>query len=1060
MNALLKFELGFYFKRPGIYIALLLLFTIGFLIGFQQLSFNGSNYIHKNAPYSIANMVGFLSLAGVLIPTLIAALTLFREAEASFSLILYATPLTKMQYLYSRFTNVFCMSLACLIFIIGGYAIGQLTTPDQIGYGPFHLWSYLQPVLLLLVPNVFFCCSLICSIAWLSKNKLMVYLSGLFLYIVYMVLLVYSGSPLMAGALPQSPEVIGFAARIDPFGLSAFYQQTNTWNLQQKNLQFISFTGNLLVNRAIYITLGFLLLLWAWKIFRFMLPGKQSKTKGVPLTVETVGQAYQSADTTVTGIRYQFQVIQSLIRLDINFAIKSIPFVLVSVAIIFFMAMEFYGTIDQGIRLPEHYATTAVMANRIIYNLPGLLVIVILFYGHELYWRSADSAFMLLERCTPATLELRFAAKWISLVLLVFILLTIVIATGIVFQFCYEYIKIDWLVYVDLYWLIGGPLLICAGITLLLQVLINQKWIGLLTSCVVLFLLATAIGKSIGITHPLVRFAAAYTAKYSEMNGWGPYFSAFSWKMLYGICTTLLATALIVHFKEGKRKKLPLIVAFLLILCLASGIYIQQHLPRLGEDEKLKISEVYEKQYRQYYNDPQPTVSKIKADVELFPDKNAYHVNALYKLINQTGKPIKRLLVNFDDDLTVEKAFFFSNKGKVKFKQKVGFLDLKTPLLPGDTAIFSFSFSYHWDGFTGHRSFNAIVKNGTFIRISNYFPRFGYQPDLEIIDLAERRSRKLGNPTPLVKLAAQRTKENDFIGIDMTVGTDAGQTVIGVGELTGKWKLKDRSYFRYQTKSPIPFRFGLSSANYQLKRVKHTGVDIEVYFTKDHEENVQHLIQNAARTLDYCQSNFSAYPYRTIRFAEVSQFTEGFAGTAYPATIFMTEQMIFHVNQKGDKKQDVINELAGHELSHQWWGAGQFVPDEREGAKLLTETIAMYVEMMLVKHSIGDDRVLENVAMHKGIYLNEKGFSVEVPLYKVKPEDIHLYYDKGYVVMYELTQLIGEKKVNQALRALLRNHTYPKPVPVSTDLLEELYKVSPLSAHHKINELFKEVKPL
>lgn len=63
----------------------------------------------------------------------------------------------------------------------------------------------------------------------------------------------------------------------------------------------------------------------------------------------------------------------------------------------------------------------------------------------------------------------------------------------------------------------------------------------------------------------------------------------------------------------------------------------------------------------------------------------------------------------------------------------------------------------------------------------------------------------------------------------------------------------------------------------------------------------------------------------------------------------MPEDMVFHANIHADKKQDIINELAGHELSHLWWGNSLINPDEREGAVMLTETLAMYTEMMLYK---------------------------------------------------------------------------------------------------------------
>ena len=47
--------------------------------------------------------------------------------------------------------------------------------------------------------------------------------------------------------------------------------------------------------------------------------------------------------------------------------------------------------------------------------------------------------------------------------------------------------------------------------------------------------------------------------------------------------------------------------------------------------------------------------------------------------------------------------------------------------------------------------------------------------------------------------------------------------------------------------------------------------------------------------MDYCEANFGSYPFKTIRFAEISSFTKGFAATAYPATIYMVEDMIFFI---------------------------------------------------------------------------------------------------------------------------------------------------------------------
>ncbi len=115
-------------------------------------------------------------------------------------------------------------------------------------------------------------------------------------------------------------------------------------------------------------------------------------------------------------------------------------------------------------------------------------------------------------------------------------------------------------------------------------------------------------------------------------------------------------------------------------------------------------------------------------------------------------------------------------------------------------------------------------------------------------------------------------------------------------------------------------------------------------------------MKNARLTLDYCIKNFGQYPFPSLTFAEVSSFTRGFNATAYPSVIFMAERLAFHANLKAGRQQDVINELAGHETAHLWWGNNQVAPDEREGAVMLTETLAMYTEMMLYKKLYGEKK--------------------------------------------------------------------------------------------------------
>jgi aminopeptidase N len=291
----------------------------------------------------------------------------------------------------------------------------------------------------------------------------------------------------------------------------------------------------------------------------------------------------------------------------------------------------------------------------------------------------------------------------------------------------------------------------------------------------------------------------------------------------------------------------------------------------------------------------------------------------------------------------------------------------------------------------------------------------------------------------------------------MIISTNDKQTAIGVGELIKKWHTRNRNYFQYKTPGKVPFRFAVSSAEYAIHTTNYRDKNIEVYYHPLHMENVAHLVKNIQLTLDYCETSFGAYPFKTIRFAEVSGFTKGFNATAYPATVFMTEDMAFHANIKAGKQQDVINELAGHELAHMWWGNSQLAPANREGDVLLTEALAQYTELMLVKKMHGEKSVLDNVRLHLGLYLDGRGYTDEQPLFTMLSDNVHLSYSKSLVAMYQLAEMIGEEKLNTALKQLLQKNAWPHPRAVSTDLIRELYAVTDTSLHGKIDDLFKRI---
>ncbi|MBP7556733.1 MAG: hypothetical protein KA821_10735 [Chitinophagaceae bacterium] len=874
-----------------------------------------------------------------------------------------------------------------------------------------------------------------------------------------MATLIYSGSPLMAGALPQSEQSRFISAVVDPFGMSAYFYQTTSWTVEQRNSQLISLKGLFLLNRISVVLVSLLLLYISVRKFSFSKKQSKLSSKSKENTYENNLAFSYKRTPTQHNTRAQAKSLLSFSKIHLTYIVKSIPFILALLYVLFGVGMEMYAAIEKGLRIPQQYVNSGLMTNTIIQHFYELGLIIVLYYAFDIFWRSNTVRFNLIENSTANTSTAYFA-KWISLTVVALIFTVVLIFEGIAFQLLYNYPAIEWKVYSNLFPFITLPLIVMSGFLLLIKKTINRKYVGLGVAVLFVFIMATSIGKNF-ITYPLAKIFYVIQMKYSDMNGYGQYGSAYLKGIFFGLfCLVALLSIYYLVKKTNRSWQVWMLLIASVSLSSYTGIKLLDGYKPKNETAAFTAQANYETKYRKYSNRPQPTVTSIITTVDLFPEENAYHIKGTYTLENKTDSNIDSILVNFANDFKIKNAALQIADEIITVKDQYQVLALQKALMPNQKATFHFNISYQWKAVNGHQSFNAIVENGSFMRISRYYPHFGYVLENEIEDDATRKKYNLGTKSAITAFDAPKTANNDFITLDMTVSTSGDQTALGVGELTKSWKRENRNYFQYKTDDPIPFRFAVSSAQYAVKKETYKGKSFEIYYHPTHAENVDHLMNNARLTMDYCETNFGNYPFKTARFAEVSGFTGGFAATAYPATIYMTENMVFHSNIKADKQQDVINELAGHELSHLWWGNNQINPDDRDGSAMLTETLAMYTEMMLLKKMHGKEKMLDRIKMHLDIYSFSKGFSIEQPLYKVQPGETHISYSKGAVVMYLLSELIGEQKVNEVLRSFIEKHKYPNPKPVSTDFLDELYRLTPPLVHAKIDTLFKKTEPL
>ncbi len=1040
MNPLFLFEAGQGIKRWPMYIISLLLVIAGIFCG-HRFSLTAGEGIYFNSPYTIGFMTGLLSLSVIFMAVIFSYQFLFKDQDSGFSILLFSFPLSEKTYLTGRFAILFLSTFGGFLLLMAGFTAGQhMRTGSEMQPG-FNSWSYFYPLLIFGTVNCFLVCSFLFLIAVAVRKKMMVVAGGLFLYILYMIVLLFSNSPFMNGSLPQSLEIQQISALSDPFGLSAYFLEARQLSPEQKNTFTVPFSGYLLLNRSVFISTALVFLLLAFRLFRFSLqsPGKSRKKKiensAEPLCIL---QDQDFLPESISGHRAACHAVVSFMKTDLMYLCKNTGLFAALLLLLFFAGMEIYAAIDQGIRIPQQYAGSGLIAEAISGNVhfPGMIITA--YFTHDLCWRSRLSGFQSIEKSTVYS-GVKNSGHLLAMGILLILLTVILISEGIIFQCIFLYFHVDWNAYSGIFLFQTFPLILFAAFVLLINETVKNRYAALGVSVSAIVVLSDPVSKIL-FPYPLLRIFSGYIGSYSDFFGYGSYAAAFAGRLFSGICA-VAALRLICSLPRNRKTNRASTIAVIVLLSagiLSGSFFMKGYLP---EDRKKTVRKqvMYEKAFRKYETLPQPVITDVKTKVRLYPSRYAYAIEGTYNLINHTSSPITNILVNFHPDLILNSAEFRTSSEKTKIRQQVQEVFLKKALLPGEKAYLGFSISYRWSPVNGHDSFNAILENGSFMRISRYYPLLGYQKSRETEDPAARIQNRLGKASGIRPVNAPPCYENNFINLDMIIFTDSSQTAVGTGDLASQSQENGRNRFRYKA-AGIPFRFALSSANYAVKNVTHKGIKIKVFYHPDHPENVMNLIRSACLTLDYCTENFGMYPFKSISFAEISSFTQGFAATSYPSAVFMPENKLFHTNIKAGSQQDVINELAGHELSHLWWGNSSIDPDDREGDAMLTETLAMYTEMMLYKRIYGKQKMLEKLNIHRQIYEEEKSLSGNQPLYKAISEHHYIAYSKGALAMVKLSELIGEKNVNRALKQFLLHNRYPKK-PASTDLIREFHNV-------------------
>jgi len=1070
---LLQFEIFYQVKQRAFPLFVLLFLALGIFVGGQEFAPKGVNF---NSAYQVYFYTSIFTLGSVFIIMFFAISAMLRDKQHNMEGLIYSSPIKKAQYFWSRFIGTFIFSVLAFSPYLLGNIIGNYFSdlnPERIA--DFQVMTYLQPWLYIVLPNIFICSTIVFSASTLTKNSTATYVSAVFIYMLYFVSSIFLNSPLLAQAVPASPESMAIAAIADPFGIAAFFEQTQFWTPFQKNTQLLSFSGLFLWNRLVWVLVSFGILVTTYSIFSFRTISKKIKKKPTVKKGKAELLAYKPI-LTVHNFKAQRLAFFALLKLELKSVFKSLPFIAVMIMWLFIVFSNVYATVVSGGEYGVSvYPFTNQLIELIVTPLKFFSLILIIFYSSEIVWKERSANFNAIIDATPVRNWVFFTSKFMALIALPMLLITSAILICMLFQASLNYTNFQFSLYASVYYHFGVQLVVFSMIALFVNSLVKNKYMGMgVFGLIVLISLKSDI---LGLEHPLTSLGFMPRIEYSNMNGFNGVSNLFDHLAIYWFAFGLIL--IVLSFKIWNRGLVPSLsvklkqlalhwskgqkfaTAILCVLFLSTGSLVYYNINIVSDYEtisdQLGFRENYELKFKKYNSIERLIATSKKTKVDIFPKERMFTVTADYMLKNKSEQPVSELFITERiplETITIENATLVTHDivyGTYLFKYN-------TPVQPNDSVRYSFTLK---KGVKGYKQDNSIVNNGTYFnRFANFEPILGYTSSFEIKNKTEREKRNLpkrveeDNSDTHIVLEDSKYEKVRF---ETIISTSNDQTAISSGRLIKEWTENNRNYFHYKSSEKILPEVGYFSAKYASKKIDYKGISIEQYYDATHDVNIEDIENSVKETLNYCQENFGDYNFDHVRIAEVPSYWP-FAGFAHPGVISMVEDKLYLLDVSNVETFNVVAKRTIHEVSHQYWGQ-TLSAKPVAGGSLFVEGFAKYTEAVVLEKMYGKRALFTLTENARSRYFTGRTFEgdIEPPVYKILGQG-YISYGKALTVMLGLRDLIGEKQVNNVLKIMTDRHRSINKFEATTiELLDEIYKVTPKEQQSLVNDWFKKV---
>jgi len=1078
-----RFELRYQLRQPLFWVAAFFFCLLTFFaVTTDAVMIGGAiGKVNRNAPFVILQLLATMSLLGIFVTTAFVANTVIRDAEHKTQEVFFSTPMGRRDFLLGRFGGA--ITAAFLLFGLVSLAIlvgSWMPWLEAERVGPFMWEAYATALLYVVLPNTFLIGAIFFALATWTRSMVATYVGVVAVLVGYIV----------SGNMLGDAENDTLASLLDPFGMGALGIATRYWTVAERNTRVLELAGTFLQNRMLWTGVAVALVGFAYWRFSFNVveSRKARRWRRKRETVQAVEDRAVRPIELGAPVRTDFSAgtrlaqLWTQTRFEIGGVLKSLAFPV----ILAFGVLNMIGNanaIDQMFGTPVYPVTNVLV--RVMQGGFLFVFVVLTFYSGEIVWRARELRSDEVLDALPVPTWVLWSSKLAALSVILLSLMATATLTGIGYQAWHGFYDFEPALYLKgFFGMVGVPLVLVGVLAIFVQVATNQKFAGFLV--MILYFISGPALQALDYDHNLYNYANGPAAPYSDMNGFGHFVEPTVWFYLYWtFCAAILVVLVHLLWVRGKETALrhrlriarlrltPPVVAALVTSTAAfaaTGGWIFYNTNVLNEyrpDDKVEARRAaHEKAYKALEGVPQPKITAVYADVDIYPYERRADIRGRYTLVNKTGEAITELHVSFNPDWA-PKGMQIPGAALDRDDPELGYRSYRfgEPLAPGEERVMEFEVGIENPGFVNNGSNIHFVYNGTFFNSFDYFPHIGYNGNAELQDPNDRREHGLEPIVRMPKLEDEDARwsnalssEADWADFETVVSTSPDQIALAPGYLQKEWVEGDRRYFHYKMDAPILAFWAYLSADWEVKKDRWNDVALEVYYDRHHPYNVDRMIDAMKASLDYYSREFGPYQFRQMRILEFPRYAT-FA-QSFPNTVPFSESIGFiaRLDETEEDAIDYVFYVTAHEMAHQWW-AHQVISGNVQGSTMLMETMSQYSALMVMEHEYGPEKMRRFLKYELDNYLRNRGGELveELPLLRVEDQP-YIHYRKGSVVMYALKDALGEERLNRVIRGYVADTRFQEPPYTTTrEFVDRLLEETPPEQQAFVKDLIEDI---